>query len=138
MIEPLPFEPSAAIRDALAPALSSILACDQASAQSVVDDMQRFLYLCGNTDEPLTPSRTIDAAWHEFLRDGKRYEEFCRSACGRAIAHVPTDVATGLVANRARAEALSWATFGRPLDSIRPLDVADCSNCCSSCSCSVG
>lgn len=116
----------------LAPALTEVLGCDGETASVVVDDLERFLLLCAISREPLTPSRWIDEAWHLFLEDSERYEEYCRARCGKIILHVPQDDGTTLLANRQRAECLSSEVFGRPLDSI-PGAIADCSNCNAGC-----
>jgi hypothetical protein len=129
------FNVSSSVRGALAAPLARSLGCDQDTAAIVVDDMQRFLYLCGTSAVPLTPSRAIDAAWHLLIGDHERYEAFCRSACGRTIPHLKLTDKAVLAANRQRAEALSFEIFGRPLDS-KPDEVdADCGSCCSSDGC---
>lgn len=35
------------------------------------------------------PSNAVDALWHAFILDTRRYEAFCRQAFGRMLHHVP-------------------------------------------------
>jgi len=59
-------------------------------AEEVVNEMKRFLYLCGTSnDGPFAPSTPIDEAWHAFILFTEDYENFCKEFFGRFIHHRP-------------------------------------------------
>ncbi|MCX4686449.1 hypothetical protein OG401_19400 [Kitasatospora purpeofusca] len=65
---------------------------DQALAERVMDQALAFLGACAaNPDAGLSPSGLVDIGWHTFILHTVDYAEFCRSAAGRFLHHVPTD-----------------------------------------------
>jgi hypothetical protein len=57
----------------------------------------------------LSPSKTVDSAWHEFILHTKQYTDYCKDRFGRYIHHMPND---GLISE----------------------DFASCHDCSTSCS----
>jgi hypothetical protein len=58
-------------------------------AERVTDEYRRFLYLAATAGFEVTPSRTVDEAWHLHLR-WRHYEEvLCRQILGRPLDHRP-------------------------------------------------
>ena len=55
------------------------------------EDAIRFLDMCHASPGALSPSRTVDKAWHEFLLFTRDYQQFCEERYGRFIHHQPYD-----------------------------------------------
>jgi hypothetical protein len=53
-------------------------------------ELQRFLFICGQTNEPLSPSVRIDKIWHEAILHTRYYAELCLKLCGHFVHHIPT------------------------------------------------
>lgn len=53
------------------------------------EECKKFLYLCSITDNPLSPSKGIDAIWHTFILFTKDYNNFCLNYLGRFVHHTP-------------------------------------------------
>lgn len=62
---------------------------DVVVAESVFEDMKKFLYLCTISDEPVCPSPTIDEMWHNFILFTQDYRQFCDTCAGGFIHHRP-------------------------------------------------
>ena len=58
-------------------------------ALELFEDMKRFLFLCGVSEEPLAPPEFIDEAWHNFILFTKDYAKFCQEKFGKFIHHLP-------------------------------------------------
>lgn len=75
------------------PILESKLAraCSVAEAQTpaLLCEVLRFLDLCASAGQSLTPSPTVDDAWHELVLCTRLYAEFCHEHFGRFIHHDP-------------------------------------------------
>lgn len=73
----------------------------QEQAQTVFDDMKRYLWLSDlydkhRKDDPETPDITIsvsmiiiDEMWHEFILVTEHYTDFCQKYFGRYLHHPP-------------------------------------------------
>lgn len=56
----------------------------------VIEEYRRFLYLTQVSSRQVTPSQTVDAAWHLHLTYTRDYwEDFCPKVVGRPIHHQP-------------------------------------------------
>jgi hypothetical protein len=53
-------------------------------------ELVRFLYLCSVSKTTLTPSKLIDAVWHEFILFTKSYSQFCSARLDGFIHHQPS------------------------------------------------
>ena len=58
-------------------------------AQTAFTELKKFLFICGTTDEKLTPSIALDDIWHQFILFTKSYMNFCNEYFGRMIHHLP-------------------------------------------------
>lgn len=58
-------------------------------AGEAFDHLVKFLHLCGTTDVPLAPTKTIDVAWHNFILFTRDYMEFCARYYGKYLHHSP-------------------------------------------------
>ncbi|WP_327323742.1 hypothetical protein OG735_15410 [Streptomyces sp. NBC_01210] len=58
-------------------------------AERVMDEGLAFLDVMGRTGESLSPSKTVDPAWHTFMLHSPEYTEWCLSRYGRYIHHAP-------------------------------------------------
>jgi len=54
-------------------------------------ELQRFLFVCGQADESLSPSKRIDEVWHEAILHTRDYASLCIALCGHFIHHIPMD-----------------------------------------------
>ena len=61
------------------------------SSLELLEELIRFLSLVGYSKEILTPSKSVDLAWHEFILFTRLYQEFCKLKFGRFIHHTPDD-----------------------------------------------
>ncbi|MEE8291773.1 MAG: hypothetical protein V3R80_09845 [Candidatus Tectomicrobia bacterium] len=59
------------------------------SAMLALTEVVRFLNLIAYSNQTLTPSKLIDAVWHEFILCTKAYGEFCETYFCRMIHHHP-------------------------------------------------
>ena len=71
------------------------LACEQgwsaAKSERVLGEYRRFLLLALEAGHPVSPSRTVDLAWHQHLLDTRSYwQEFCPRVLGRPLHHTPS------------------------------------------------
>ncbi|GGT31191.1 glycine-rich domain-containing protein [Streptomyces purpureus] len=62
---------------------------DLPMAERVMDQGLALLDLMGTTGEPLSPSKTVDPAWHTFMLHSQEYTDWCRTRYGRYIHHAP-------------------------------------------------
>lgn len=60
-----------------------------AFALLAVEEYKKFVFLGVVTDFPVTPSKTIDAVWHQHLQFTRAYREFCRDVLQRDFDHNP-------------------------------------------------
>lgn len=58
------------------------------TAQRLVTEYRRFLYLVAVNKGILAPSRLVDRAWHLHLADPAAYQAFCQGLFGRQILHI--------------------------------------------------
>jgi hypothetical protein len=84
-----------------------------ARARRVVEEYRRFVYLAMTAGHPVTPSVSVDQAWHLHLTYTRSYwEEMCGRVLGRPLHHEPTR------GGRAEGEKfVDW--YARTLDSYR-------------------
>ena len=59
--------------------------------EPLLGELVRYLELIGTTGERLTPSHTIDLAWHELILFTRYYSRYCKERYGRYIHHQPGD-----------------------------------------------
>lgn len=96
--------------------LSKELRLSEGEARELFGDMKQFLYLAGNTDLAVAPSKPIDDAWHNFILFTEDYEQFCQSHFGSFIHHVPlvTTEPEAMVESSMQATAELASTFFGP------------------------
>ena len=58
-------------------------------AEVAFTELKKFLFICGVTNEALTPSRRLDEIWHQFILFTGDYMRFCSKFFGRMIHHRP-------------------------------------------------
>lgn len=65
----------------------------ESRARAVIEEYKRFLYLMAISDELLTPSEAVDAAWHLHLSYSRSYwDDLCKGILGGlALHHDPTE-----------------------------------------------
>ena len=56
---------------------------------TALGEVIRFLYLIAYSKKKLTPGKTIDLVWHEFVLCTQTYAHFCEKSFGRFIHHDP-------------------------------------------------
>ena len=60
-------------------------------AKDVIEEYKKFIYLCCTSTDPITPSDSVDQAWHLHLTYTKSYwKKFCGETLNREIHHNPT------------------------------------------------
>lgn len=68
---------------------------DQAAAEQ---ELAKFFALSQELNAPLTMfSDYVDKRWHELMEDAEVYEQFCLSACGKVLGHVPSGQSNPIV-----------------------------------------
>jgi hypothetical protein len=63
---------------------------DRDTAAAWFREMLRFLDLVADSNDFLSPPRSVDVAWHAFILHTRDYEAYCRDRYGRIIHHRPT------------------------------------------------
>jgi hypothetical protein len=101
-------------------------------AERVTREYRRFLYLAASAPGEVTPSRSVDAAWHLHLTYSRHYwEELCGRILGRPLHHNPSRGEPGegarFLGQYAETLALYRRTFGTtpPRDIWPPLPVTE-------------
>lgn len=80
-------------------------------ARAVSTEYRRFLYLAATSDNRVTPSIAVDAAWHLHLTYSRHYwDVLCGEILGRPLHHEPS---AGGLAEDARHRAQYEATLSR-------------------------
>jgi len=64
---------------------------EETSVKAALSEVVRFLNLIVYSEKKLTPGKTIDLVWHEFILSTRAYEEFCRQAFGSFLHHTPAE-----------------------------------------------
>jgi hypothetical protein len=67
-------------------------------------ELKRFLslrLLFPAPKHPFAPSRAVDAAWHVFILDTRRYTSFCQGIFGTYVHHEPEDTSSATLARNA-------------------------------------
>lgn len=62
---------------------------EPSAAEEAAQMYRKFLALCAKYKKGLTPSKLIDAAWHEHMADTRKYTDDCVKLCGTFIHHDP-------------------------------------------------
>ncbi|GGR35520.1 glycine-rich domain-containing protein [Deinococcus ruber] len=74
----------------LAPRLRNEQGWSPAFTEDVIAEYRRFLILATTTDRRVTPSRTVDHAWHAHLEYTHAYwDTLCQGLLGEALHHTP-------------------------------------------------
>lgn len=102
--------------------------------ERLLAEVIRFLDLCADSEESLTPSPRIDDAWHEFVLCTRHYAEFCREHFGRFVHHDPGGTVQDNRRQFRRTLRAYAQRFGPPDptywgQAARELPTADCGNC---------
>lgn len=62
---------------------------DENQAPEILTEVIKYLNLTAYYEQRLTPSVTVDNAWHEFILCTKAYTDFCQTHFGKYIHHHP-------------------------------------------------
>lgn len=68
------------------------LGLSEEDAENLFEDVKGFLYLSSLSKGPISPTKKLDAGWHEFILFTRDYADFCMQCVGHFVHHVPTDV----------------------------------------------
>lgn len=68
------------------------LGLNEEDAENLFEDVKGFLYLSSLAKGPISPTKKLDAGWHEFILFTRDYREFCVECVGGFVHHVPTDI----------------------------------------------
>ena len=90
-------------------------------------DVLRFLHLIACYDEPLTPPKRLDLAWHELILFTQVYGTFCQEHFSRMIHHKPGGETTVNRQQFRRTLELYQKHFGPPDPAF--WSDADCGSC---------
>lgn len=73
----------------LAEEFSTEEGCDLEAAKEIELEIKKYLFLTQHSEFPLPMGGVLDRYWHKFILDTKQYSEFCESALGSFVHHVP-------------------------------------------------
>jgi hypothetical protein len=92
-------------------------------AERVTDEYRRFLYLAAIADTEVTPSHTVDEAWHLHLTSPHYEELLCRRILGRPLRHLPAAGEPGEEERHRRQYAGTVALYGQVFGRAPPADI---------------
>ncbi|HQU07979.1 MAG TPA: hypothetical protein PK539_02920 [Candidatus Paceibacterota bacterium] len=109
------------------------LSLSQADAEELFSDVKRYLCLVVATGERLSPTRAIDAGWHEFLMYTRDYANFCTRYFGAFVHHAPDPVFMPrfVVSDATATVACASDVFGELGKNWTARAAGDCSADCS-------
>lgn len=81
-------------------------------AQEACELYRKFLFLNLKHGSGLTPSKLIDAAWHQHMADTKKYMDDCIMLCGTMIHHDPKIMGEQMWDQFDKTNALFYQEFG--------------------------
>ena len=58
-------------------------------SKEIFEEVLKYLIVCGKSEGPISPSRFVDLAWHEFILHTKAYSEFCENHLAKFVHHIP-------------------------------------------------
>ena len=94
----------------------------------LLTEVLRYLHLVAASGRVLTPSHSVDLAWHEFILCTRTYGAFCRRHFGRMIHHQPGGLEDENKSQFDQTLALYQRYFGPP-PAAYWLPGADCGAC---------
>jgi hypothetical protein len=95
-----------------------------AQARRVVDEYRRFVFLARTAGHPVTPSETVDQAWHLHLTYTRSYwDELCGRVLGAPLHHVPTTGGPGECALFDQQYRATLASYARLCGASPPADI---------------
>lgn len=94
----------------------------------LLTEVLRYLHLVAASGQVLTPSHSVDLAWHEFILCTRTYGAFCRRYFGRMIHHQPGGMEDENNSQFDQTLALYQCYFGSP-PAAYWLPEADCGAC---------
>jgi len=115
--------------------LASRIAAEQqwsaAHTAAVLTEYRRFLLLAATTTRSVTPSRAVDAAWHEHLTFTRDYwERLCGDVLRRSVHHEPAGPGSAVGDDTRAAYRLTLQlyadTFGRRRPPTCGPTITDC------------
>lgn len=62
---------------------------EESQVKPLLEEVLRFLFLIGTSNQKLTPSLVVDMAWHELILCTRLYHAFCDKYFNRYIHHHP-------------------------------------------------
>ncbi|MFT7560954.1 MAG: S-adenosylmethionine decarboxylase [Flavobacteriales bacterium] len=84
----------------------------KAKAKAGLLETVKFLYLCANSPDSITPSTLVEDFWREFILFTKLYQAFCEQVFGRFIHHEAADTPREKVAQYQKTVFLYQKNFG--------------------------
>ncbi len=89
----------------------------------------QFLEIASVAGSPISPSLTIDEAWHAFILHTRDYAEYCQEQFGRFIHHQPTPAEVSNRDNYLLARTIAEERFGDLDETVWPLKAKEVSAC---------
>ena len=68
------------------------LKISEEESRKLFSDLMTWMYLCTVSEEPLSPPKMVDEAWHNFILCTEQYAKFCHEFCGHFVHHVPHEL----------------------------------------------
>lgn len=69
-------------------ALLSEMTNDEATSRA--RELEKFLFICAQSEQSFVPSPAIDSIWHDFILHTRSYQQFCFQNFGRLVHHTPS------------------------------------------------
>lgn len=88
------------------------------TAKEAAELYRKFLLLRLKYGRGLTPSKLIDAAWHQHMADTEKYMDDCAKMCGGYIHHDPKVTGSKMEEQFAHTNNLFEQEFGIRLDRL--------------------
>ena len=82
---------------------------DKSSILDVIEGLRQYLLICGINRLLWSsmPSKVVDSAWHHFILNTRKYDEFCRHAYGKFLHHSPAKA----MKNQNSTKPWNWRPF---------------------------
>ncbi len=94
--------------------IADACAIEPGACVELLTEVLRYLNLTVYHEQRLTPSLTVDYAWHEFILCTKLYMDFCQTHFGKYIHHHPGGSAEENRAQFDRTISFYRESFGEP------------------------
>lgn len=101
------------------------------------EELVKFLVVCSKSEASLSPSKSVDEIWHEFILNTYDYARFCSEVLSGFVHHIPLD--SGLDSESVESYHLTRGLIEMEFGKVDPRfwptshEVARCSSCGSMC-----